>query len=324
MVKNLSRILTVGATIVGVLLFLNLIRSVGVDTLRTLLASVSLTNLLILIAMPFGTALIGTLRWWTILGAFEAKRRFRELFGLLLGARAMGYLVPGGTLVELSTLGVLVPTSSIPVVHGIGSIVVDGYIRITTNTTLLFAASLGFLAAGIFSPQEPLLMWIGVLSGLSSLVLLILLFREKSARWLSRTLARIFPGHRAEQSRIFKDFRGFFLKMQPRMLLSVILTAVNFLWEPFQIGVVLSILGFPIPFWQVFWLYYAIVYPRVIPVPAGVGFSEAGGTIFTQAIGLGSGLGLTAGLLARLKDLPAVITGLLILLFRSVSYSGKK
>lgn len=324
MVKNLSRWLILGATIAGVILVGRLVWLVGWGTVTMLFDAITSSKLLFLMLFPFVTALIATFRWQIIIRAFGIKATFLELFGMMLGGRAIGYLIPGGTAVELTALSFMVPQSSLPVVHGVASIVVDGFIRFATNTTMLFAGSLGFLAAGVFGPQDSVVVALGVITGVFAAGLLILLFREKSAHWLSETLAGVFPGHAAQQMHIFRDFRAFFRELRPRAFAAVVLTVIGFLWEPFQVGILLSFLGEPLPFWQVFWLYHAILFPRLLPVPAGVGFSEAGGTIFSQALGIGGGLGLTTGLLVRLKDLPAVFVGLLVLLFRSLGYTSKK
>jgi uncharacterized protein (TIRG00374 family) len=319
-----KRLIPVLAFLLGATLLFRLILSIGWDRILDIVAQVPPKNVLILMALPFVTLLLGALRWALLLSAFKVRIPFRKVILMLLAARSIGYLVPGGTLVELSTLGLLTPSFSVPVVGGVGSIIADGFIRITTHTTLLFAASLGFLAAGVLGPKDPASFLIGMVSGISSIILLLLLFREGSARFLTSALSRVFPERGEIYEHIFRDFRSFFERIRIRAFLAVILSVADFLWEPFQIGVVLSFLGYPLPYFQVFWFYYAIVYPRVIPVPAGLGFSEAGGTAFATATGLGGEVGLTTGLLARLKDLPAVILGLLTLGWFSLRYTSKK
>lgn len=313
----ISRAATGLATVLGFYFLWRITAEIGFDRLRQTLASFDASDLAILLALPLVTYTFITARLYLVLKVLGAKVPVPIITAFSMAGTALSQVIPGGEITDLSTRAFLLGRSGLPTSTSILAVVIDGFIRFVVNSVLLFVVAATLLLAGFQEPAARTVLLVGLGVAAAILVLLAVILSQGTAQWFIRTASRIGRS-RSEQEVIEEteqEFVDFFRSPHPLTLIAFLVTAAGFLWEPIQVAIILKFLNISLPFWQIFWLYHALLFPRIIPIPAGLGVSEEGAALFAQFIGQGGAVGLTVSLLSRLRSLPYIVAGLLILPF---------
>lgn len=312
----LSRTVTAVFFLAGAYLLVRLTQEIGVATLLSTLRDQPLLNLLGLFLLPLPALLISTVRSRVILAGLKTRVSTWPLFGIILGANSVGYLVPGGEISELSVRALLFGRAGLATKEAILSTLIEGFLRFGVNSVLLFVVGAYFFLTRVSDPMAREAVSLGGLVSLIGLLIFFFVVLTGLGAWFIRTAHKISQSREVEAlNEESEEFLAFFKKIDGPVLWATLLTAFGFAWEPIQFGLVLRFLGFDLPFWQVFWLYQSLVLPRLIPVPAGLGVVEGGGVLFTEFVGKGGALGFLASLLWRVRLLPYLLLGLLLLPF---------
>jgi uncharacterized protein (TIRG00374 family) len=308
------RMATAAGFLLGAFLFFRVIDSVGVATIREHVTQISLGEFLLLVTLPIITLGIASVRLWMILRALGQKLSLPPLFLITSAGFSLGYLFPLGGLTDLSTRALLLSRAGLPTRTALLGVITDGFLRLMVNSVLLFVVAGYLVLAGFGDMAARPTLIAGFVVGGIALSGMVVLLSQGTARYFARTAKRL--GKQgvslvAAEEAFMQTFRA----VRPFLVGAALVTAAGFFWESVQMLIILKFLGITLPFWQVFWLYHALLFPQLLPIPGGLGVSEAGGSIFAQFVGLGSNLGLAVVLLARLRALPYVLLGLIILPF---------
>lgn len=307
-----SRVISLVAFVVGVLLFLQLWRSfgAGVD-----FSTLSTTDWLLILALPVPAFLVMLMRLQLILEALGAQARPVPLLGSLLASHAVGYLLPGGTLTELAARTFFLTQAGLTIKQSVLANTIDGLVRFAVNSIVLFVVAVYFVGINFGDPGAQLAVVAGLLLSLLGLVILFVVLFSGIDRWFVTIARRIT--RRDDLDTTFaewkQDFLHFFRLHPMTVVWTSLLTILGFLLEPLQLLILLRLLGIDLPLWAIFYLYQALTLPRILPVPAGLGVSEQGGVLFSDFVSNEAGQGFTLSLLWRARLLPYLVFGLLLL-----------
>ena len=314
---SVSRLVTLAAFAVGIILFGRLWRSFGAELDFSLLGT---SGWLVLLALPLPAFWVMLARLQLILRHFGLFARPLPLLAVVLSSRAVGYLLPGGTLTELGMRTVFLAHAGVTTKQAVIANTIDGLVRFAVNSILLFVMAAYFVVANFADPAAQLTVVAGLILSLLGLITLLVVLFSGIDRWFLTTAARLT--RRQYSLTTLKEwkteFLSFFRSNRRAVLWTSLLTALGFFLEPLQAVVLMRLLGVSLPFWVAFYFYQALTVPRILPVPGGLGVVEEGGGLFAALVGGRASLLFAGSLLWRVREVPYLLLGLLLIPFLSL------
>jgi uncharacterized protein (TIRG00374 family) len=326
-----KRINVIISLLVGIAIFAFFLKRAGIGPVIDLFRNINLIYVALFITVSFFTFFSYALRWQIILKAYKKKVRFITLLRQTIAAFAVSYLTPAARLGgEPLRAYMLKKEAGVDLKTGTSSIIMDKFVELVGS--ILFAIlglclflfipgitltfKLVFTGLIVFTVSVLLIFYHRTVTGRGSFSSLFNLFRlYKIARWknfvfvlkdIEKKLEYFFVHHK----------KAFFLSSASYLIYTVlILFEMKFLLLAF--GVNASIMTIVISL-------TLIGACNFIPVPAALGFLEAGQTsLFAALQGEGS-IGFALSLLLRMRHLFFVAVGFSLISHFSVKIFQKK
>ena len=294
--------------IIGLALLALSIRAVSLEeiiaTLRRLhwwqLGVLAIANIAVLAAF--------TGRWWFLLRGTGHKLPFMSVFGYRLAAFGLSYFTPGPHVGgELLQVLLVEREHDVPRNSALAAVALDKVIEFSVNFTFLL---LGIAAALQWRvvPEETGRQALGLAVALLVMPLLYLAATAAGHHPVSRMLNpvarrwnRFAPGHRLlieSETLVGVTFRN-----APRAFIAaVLITVIGWLLMIAEYWLMVSFLGVDMTLPQLVIALTAARIATLLLIPAGLGALEASQTMAFAAMGLDPAVGVTVGLLIRLRD----------------------
>ncbi len=283
------------------------------------LRQLTLTQLLIILALDVVAVVLVTMRWWVVVRAKSSKVPLLPLVAYRMAAFALSYFTPGPQ-VGGEPLQVLYLQKN----YGLGfaratsAVIIDKLVEFFTNFLFLALGLYAISRLGLFTengiqatvsliPLVALFLW--------PPVHLVLLYKKRyPLSALLAVLERRFGKRDWMRLLIISErMAGSFCRRAPgTLLLSLLVSLLSWLVMAYEYSLMAQFLQISLDFWQVLAALTALQLTFMLPIPAGLGAMEFGQVLVMRAIGLPDALGISLSLLMRARDLFNGGIGLLI------------
>jgi glycosyltransferase 2 family protein len=305
-------------------LFVWAIKSSPLQETCNILRDLKPVYLVVLLVVDGFIVLLFSSRWWLILTVYRRQKSgvgvpFLRLTTYRQAAFSISYFTPGTQFGgEPLQVHLLQARHSLPVATATASVALDKLFEIISNFAFLLAGIFVILWSNviIFLPRVPLLLTFGCLMLLPGVYVLVLLTGHRPLSsvaeylplgwqthlWARKTLPLV-RSTEAEMQSIFRE--------RPFLPLGIAVLA-GFTWivTMLEYWLMVLFLGQRLSLPQTFAALTAARIAFLAPVPAGLGTLEGGQVFVMQAMGFDPALGLSIGLLIRLRDLLFGLVGL--------------
>lgn len=307
--------------LLGAGIFIALMAKFGfAETIQTLLLfGVGPFSLFLLISLTnFG---LYTYRWQKIVnhGVPKEKRMgFMRLYLHRMSGYATSYLLPmqpvGGEPIRVA----LLVEDGVSFNKATSSVVIDIAFELTSYILFVVAGMILALVGGVGLGQTGVL--IGITVGLATVILGLFYWATITGRGFFRSIFRFFGLHRSQSKRLkeievwLTETEGHmteFLGKQPAMLVWLLaLSLIMVSFKVFEQWFIAYFLGTTLTFSQAFLTATIPGAALLLPVPAGLGFFEAGQTGMFALLGVTSINAVALVLIIRLRDAIFIAIGL--------------
>jgi uncharacterized protein (TIRG00374 family) len=299
---------------IGILSLAIMIANIGVSTLALQLKQLS-WKIGLLALFPFSiVTVLDTLAWRF---AFRRNLPFRTLFPIRLAGEAVNMTTLSASLGGEAVKAYL-RKQTVPLEEGLASVVIA---KTTITVALgLFLLSGITLASGLLPGRPSLIrpmVGLVIFGGLAIGAFLILQQRglfEQTIKLL-RTLGIRWKRGESLLQRLDRAIKLFYQAHRARFYLSCLFHLLGWIAGSLEIYLALWLLGVPVSLGAaiVIEAFTQSIKAAAFLIPSGVGVQEGGLVAIFLAFGLGAGVGLTVGLVRRLRELTWITAGLVTL-----------
>jgi uncharacterized membrane protein YbhN (UPF0104 family) len=311
-----------GLTAVGILLFLYLIRRIGLRTLEANLARFG-PWFLVTSLIAGGWFLCQAGAWWFIQDAFFQRVSFGLLFRIKIISDTFNLILPSASLGGDAMRAFMIK-EDVPLKDGIPSVLFD--------KTIEFSGSLIFLIGGLFlglvSLRLPRTLTISVAISLGLMaagIIVIVIVQKRGLTLTLMNLGRWFPRakgwvlkHEGQFAAMDESFRLLYSRSNTRAVLPIALQILARLIGTVEVMVILAVLKAPVSFIQALFISTAVAVGNFVffILPGQWGVMEGVHVIVVQSLGYPAAIGLSLSVIRRIRKL--LIAGLGLLLFASL------
>lgn len=321
MSKTSSKILQGGFFLIGLLLFIYLVAQLGWENLLNNIIAVGWWWLpMILLALTW--QLFHTMAWWQVLISLQHKFPLGQLFKLKMIAEAINMVAPTAN-IGGDTVRAYLIKNRIPLSAGIPGVVIDKTLDYISKMVFNIV---GFSIAVFFIDVPESWFW-GCVIYLTFIfifyALLIYVQIRGFSGWILKLGQWIPPlkkgiEKRKEQFELLdQNLKSAYTTRRYRLLLAGLYHMVGRMLGVFEIWLVLSLLGAYTGFIQVFFIAAVVnvVNGIFFIVPGQWGVSEGAQLKLVELLGFTATIGLSLGVIRRIRKLALTGVGLLFLLF---------
>jgi len=315
-------------TAVGVLLFLYLIRRVGLRTLKADLLRFGpwffLTSVIAAIWL-----LLQAGAWWMIQRTFFQEVAFGILYRIKIISDAFNLILPSASLGGDAMRAFMIK-ENVPLRDGIPSVFFD--------KTIEFIASLIFLISGLFLGlvtlrlPKTLTIPVGISLGITTLGTIFLVIIQKRGITLTlRKLGRLVPRakgwllkHESQFLAMDENFHLLYTRSNTRAFLPLALHVIARLVGAAEVFVIMAVLKAPVNVVQALFICTVVTAGNSVffILPGQWGVMEGFHVLVVQSLGYPAAVGLSLSVIRRIRKL--LFAGLGILLFASLKRKSSR
>ncbi|MBC8330527.1 MAG: flippase-like domain-containing protein [Anaerolineae bacterium] len=284
---------------------------------RATLGSLRLRQIAVLALINAAIIALFAIRWWILLRTQGYRIPLWIAIRYRLAAFGVSYFTPGPQFGgEPLQVYFLHKNHAISTTDAVASLSLDKILELLANFTFLAFGIVMIAAGGFFDLRENRLLAIMVfmLAALPWLYLIGLYAKTKPLSKFARGVARIFP----KSIRIAAGVKhsetqmSAFCRQNPAQIMGLMLLSGG-IWIAlvYEYGLMLHFLGAQLNLWQTLVFITAARLAFLAPLPGGLGSLEVSQVLAAQSLGLSTGLGVSIGLLIRLRDISFGLLGLL-------------
>jgi glycosyltransferase 2 family protein len=280
------------------------------------LGSLKLSQIAALALLNAAIIALFAVRWWILLCTQGNRIPLWVAIRYRLAAFGVSYFTPGPQFGgEPLQVYFLHKNHAIPTTDAVASLSLDKILELLANFTFLAFGIVMIAAGGLLDLRENRLLAVMVflLAALPWLYLIGLYAKIKPLSKLARGVARIFP----KSIRIAAGIKhsemqmSAFCRQRPATLIGLmLLSGGTWVALVFEYWLMLHFLGAQLNLWQTLVFITAARLAFLAPLPGGLGSLEISQALAAQSLGLSVGLGVSIGLLIRLRDISFGLLGL--------------
>lgn len=317
-----SRLLLSGA---GFLLLAYLMLKIGLGTVLSQLARFG-PWFLATIAIAFAWLFVQACAWGLVQAAHFRPVPLLRLFRAKIISDSLNALIPSASMGGDAARAFLI-RRHVPLTEAIPGVLVDKTIEFSSGVLFLVT---GFLLSLLFVdlPRWMNIAAAGCLGGSVVGVVLLLLFQRKGTFWVLGRVAKVVPKvgqfaarREAGIRNLDRNLRLVYANIDARTVLAALLHYLSRFLGAAEIFVIMRVLGTPATFLQAVFIAAGVsIFNTVFfVVPGHVGVMESAHVVILQSLGFGAGLGLSLGLIRRLRKLATMAIGLILLSLENIS-----
>lgn len=303
--------------IVGVTLFVVMLKRVGLGSIVDLLKSASPLYIALYLFVSFFTGLLLTLRWRAILNCLGCTLPLPKLFGYRAAGFAVSYVTPTARLAGEPLKAFLLSNERIPAKKAYASLVLDKLFDISVGAASGAVAVIAFLVGAGFPLKITIVAF-------TIITLVLLLFVGVYHRLLDREglfskmleivgLTRIKPIQKLDA--ILKNIEWYDEKVlhKKHIMQFLLLSTAIWLLVIAEFKIATLIIGYNASFFQLLLIYLFFGVLAAMPIPASLGTLEAGQVSAFTILKANTVFGLAISFVIRFKDIMWVLLGLIFL-----------
>lgn len=280
------------------------------ETLHTL-TRLTLSQILLLIALNLLILLLNSSRWHIILGAQGWRIPLRAIFGYRLAAFGVNYFTPGPQFGgEPLQIRLLQTRHNLPLPHALAAVSLDKLLELLVNFTFLALGLIGIALSGL-NPSQVNLPLLPPVSGLLALPGGYLLLLTRGALPLTALAQRwLIPSHAARLQKIGRvlvsserSAAGLCTHSPRHVAAALGVSLLGWGLLILEYALTLYFLGARLTPLEIIAALTAARLAFLAPMPAGLGALEASQVWAIGALGMNPAVGLSAALLIRARDI---------------------
>ncbi len=284
------------------------------------LSHLSVWQIALVAVLNAGIIVLFGLRWWWLLRTQGYPIPYRAIVRYRLAAFGVSYFTPGPQFGgEPLQVYFLKKKHAVPTPAALAALSLDKLFELLANFTFLAFGVLAVIWGGYFNPFDSL----GVLASIAVLALLpwgyllalyfdLRIFTKLSVRLFSWPRLQKFSGRFHTAIRQAEAQMAAFCRHQTGSLVGLMLVSAG-IWAALvcEYWLVLHFLGARLAIGETLVFITAARLAFLMPLPGGLGSLEVSQVYAAQALHLGSELGISVGLIIRIRDIAFGILGLL-------------
>jgi glycosyltransferase 2 family protein len=281
------------------------------------LSGLGLGEIGLLIIVNLGIILLFGLRWWWILRSKGHRLPFLAIVRYRLAAFGVSYFTPGPQFGgEPLQVYYLKKNHQISTSEALTTLTLDKLLELLANFTFLAFGALVVVSGGYLNPQDnlPILLSVFILVLLPWGYLLLLYLDKKPFTALMSRFRSGKARGRAIYQVVEEAERGmsYYCRKCTLSVFSLMIVS-GVVWGAlvFEYWLALSFLGAQLDLWGVIVFITAARLAFLAPLPGGLGSLEISQVLAAQALGFGTEIGASIGLIIRLRDVSFGLFGLL-------------
>ena len=306
-------------TLVGVLLLLYLVNRVGLRTLAATILQFGPWYLLTCL-IGAGGLLCQASAWWLIMKAFFQRVALRELFRVKVISDAFNLILPSASLGGDAMRAFLIK-DRVPLSVGVPGVLFD--------KTIEFIASIVFLGSGLLlgllALRLPVTLIVPAVVSLAITTVGIALLVVVQKRGVTGSLLRLSAAHPAARRWVMKRESKFltmdeslgllYTRSNHRALLPVAVHVLARCFGVLEVLAILAVLGSPVTFVQALFIVTIVTSANTafFLFPGQWGVTESVHVLVLQSMGYPAAVGLSLGLIRRIRKLMFVGLALVLL-----------
>jgi 1L-myo-inositol 1-phosphate cytidylyltransferase len=312
------RVLLTGA---GILLLAYLLLKVGTGTVLDHLARFG-PWFLVIVGLAFAWIFLQACAWHLIQAAHFRPVPLLRLFRAKIISDSLNGLIPSASVGGDAARAFLI-RRHVPLTEGIPGVLVDKTVEFSAG---IFFLMTGFLLSLLFL-DLPVWMNGAAVACLGVTVLgivLLVVFQLKGVHWTLGRIAKVVPrvgrfvAKRESQVKGLDDnLRLVYTNLDPRTIAAAALHFFSRFLGVAEIYVILSVLGSQVSFIQAFFTAtgVTIINTAFFAVPGHFGVMESAHVVILQSLGFSAALGLSLGVIRRVRKLVTIAVGLALFAF---------
>ncbi len=313
--------------IIGLAIFIFFIYRTGPNAVKLIIQNISWIFFTLFFITAFLVHVLTTLRWRAILKGYKKNIPFWTLFRQVIAGYAVSYVTPvarfGGEPVRAYMLK---KESNVAAKTGMASIIIDKFVELT-GAMLLAVAGIIVL---IYFPGLPasLKITLSIIAGIGFTILTAFYYRTITKTYSFSLVFNLFHLDKIKRlsklstmiKEIEKRMKKFFVKDKKQFIISNIMQGLYIIAIILEAKFLLLSFGVNASFAVIILALNVHGLATLIPVPAALGFLEAGESGLFKLIGQSGAVGLAFSLMIRVRDILFTSIG-----FASIAhFSGKQ
>jgi 1L-myo-inositol 1-phosphate cytidylyltransferase len=314
-----TQILLSGA---GVLLFIYLLLRVGTGTVLVHLARFG-PWFLVILALAFAWIFAQACAWRLVQTAYFRPVPLLRLFRTRIISDSLNTLIPSANVGGDAARAFLIKRH-VPLTEGIPGVLVDKTIEFSASTFFLMT---GFLLSLLFLELPGWMMGAAaVCLGITVIgIVLLILFQLKGVLWTLGRIAKIVPRVRGFMARretqikeLDANLRLVYRRFDPRVAAAAALHYLGRLFGVAEVYVILRVLDANASFIQALFTStgVTIINTAFFFVPGNFGIMESAHVLILRSLGFSAAMGLSLGVIRRIRKLATAGIGLLLFALR--------
>jgi uncharacterized protein (TIRG00374 family) len=290
-----------------------------------ILSKISYIYLIPFFILSYFIFFIHVLRWKVITKCHNVKISIWRLLIYKVAGYSVSYITPSANLGGEALRGMLMKQDKVKLHVGLSTVIIDKYIEFTAN---LIVGIIGFFLFLLDVTLTRNTIIVSVLAlGASAVALYLLYLRISRGQPAISLLFRPFKSKSMKAGRKHlekseKLMAKFFENNTKSMLYAFGLSFICYFVMFLEYYFMLLAFGLSGSYVQIFAVFSVIAISYLMPVPAGLGFLEAGQFGVFTFMALNPLIGIGISLIIRIRELVVVAVGLTYLLIKSIKNLG--
>jgi len=314
--KNRKQILILFFSfILGAILFTSIFFYVDYKDLAQQIFKFSFWKFLIFLIVSSLVLILTTYRWSLVLKAYDVKIKFWKLFRYRLAGFGFSYMTPIAELGGAPFRAYLLKKENVKFSTGLLTVIIDNFLDVFTQSLIAaFGLALFISHLGLSSKMSWLL---GVSAAFFIILVAWVYLRLRRGRVVIAPLFKLLKIKKLYRKmvKIERPFVNFFASHRRVFFKAISLSLLTFLVSVFEIGILLSLMGFYLGIFNTFFAKVILNAANLFPVPAALGVSEWTQAGFFEGIMQGRSAGLTFSVLFKAKNIFYSLLGISFFLY---------
>lgn len=322
--RSKGLIFIIASFIAALALFIILLDSLGIENILEIFLRVRFWHIGVIAAFTLFYLIIFVIKWQRILKIEGHKVPFKDLLFYRLAGFAVAYLTPAADFGGEPVMAYLLSKEykKISFTASFASVIINRLVGLVSNITFVFLA-FAYIFSFFILPEEVAFVFYIMLSLIAILFVFVYFFattRKPLEKLLKITgLYGLKKLRRAARVEEFDAALNNFFHYHPgEVFISLGLSVLGTLSLVAGFWSLAYFLGFDLKFFEalIAWSVDSIV--ATMPVPANIGFAEAGESAWFSIMGIGGASGFSFYLIMRSKDILYALIGIIALVYKGV------
>ena len=322
-----KKIFVISSSILGLILFVGVLKLVGLNTLWSFFQRIQPRFLGLYILVSIMIFVGYTYRWQRILHSHDQKIDFFRLFMYKTAGYGVSYLTPSAKLGGEPLRAYLLCKHKIPFKDSFSSVVLDKAVELTANGLFTIVGVLYILLYLAIPESARTILYFVIAFWI--VFMMVFYVRSLNGRGLINPLINFLGLKRIKAIRKHQDtllkgekrIHEFFKHSKKEFFIALSISLLLWIGMLLEFKVLFMVFGFnDVTLVQLFLVTMVVGTSYIIPVPAAIGVLEGGQEALFRFIQKTTGIGFLIGLITRTRDCLWTLVGITYLYIRGFNF----